>query len=152
MVKTYDFEAIIKKSEVGSGGAYVEFPYDVQEEFGVRGRVKVVCSFENVEYRGSLVKMGTDCHIIGITKDIRKSIQKDVGDKIKISIYQDTEARIVEIHPLLKAKMDEEVSLKDSYEKLSYTRKKEILSLLNSAKKEETLIKRLNTIILELKK
>lgn len=82
----YEFEAVIKKvSDID--GTYIEFPYDVRKVFG-KGRVKVTATFDGVEYNGSLVKMGTPCHIIGIRKDIRKKIGKQPGDMIKITIKE----------------------------------------------------------------
>lgn len=68
--KVYEFDALIKKVP-DIDGAYIEFPYDVKQEFG-KGRVKVHASFDGVPYDGSLVRMKTECHIIGIRKDIRK--------------------------------------------------------------------------------
>ena len=82
----YEFEADIKKVP-DIDGAYIEFPYDVRKVFG-KGRVKVTATFDGVEYNGSLVKMGTPCHIIGIRKDIRKKIGKQPGDMIKITIKE----------------------------------------------------------------
>ncbi len=82
----YKFNAIIKKVP-DIDGAYIEFPYDVRKEFG-KGRVKVTATFDGVEYNGSLVKMGTPCHIIGIRKDIRKKIGKQPGDMIKVTIKE----------------------------------------------------------------
>lgn len=38
-MKKYNFKAIIKESDVGKGGAYVEFPYVVEKEFGIKGKV-----------------------------------------------------------------------------------------------------------------
>lgn len=84
--KLYEFEAIIKKVP-DIDGAYVEFPYDVKEEFG-KGRVKVCATFDGVKYEGSLVKMKTPCYIIGIKKDIRKQIGKQAGDTIKVTIKE----------------------------------------------------------------
>lgn len=82
----YQFEDVIKKvSDID--GAYIEFPYDVRKVFG-KGRVKVTATFDGVEYNGSLVKMGTPCHIIGIRKDIRKKIGKQPGDMIKVTIKE----------------------------------------------------------------
>lgn len=144
------FEAVIKSSEIGAGGAYIEFPFNVEEVFGTKGRVTVVCFFEDVEYRGSLVKMGTNCHIIGITKDIRKEIGKEIGDKIKIRLCKDNDERIIEIHPLLIDELKKNQILMANYEKLSYTRKKEIAQQLESAKKEETLKSRLDKFISKL--
>ncbi|MGE5604107.1 MAG: YdeI/OmpD-associated family protein [Bacteroidota bacterium] len=151
-MKEYKFESVIQASEIGSGGAYIEFPFNVEKEFGVKGRVKVICVFENVEYRGSLVKMGTQCHIIGIPKDIRNKIGKNIGDKVQVRLYKDESERTVEVHPLLIEEFNRGKALQENYDNLSYTRKKEILNQLTSAKKEETLKSRLEKIVLELKR
>lgn len=84
--KIYEFEAVIKKVP-DIDGAYIEFPYDVREEFG-KGRVKVHATFDGAEYDGSLVRMETLCHTIGIRKDIRKQIGKQAGDTIKVTIRE----------------------------------------------------------------
>ena len=84
--KVYEFEAVIKKVE-DIDGAYVEFPYNVKEEF-YKGRVKVKATFDGVNYDGSLVRMKTVQHIIGIRKDIRKKIIKQAGDVIKVTIQE----------------------------------------------------------------
>ena len=84
--KTQEFDAIIQKVE-GIDGAYIEFPYDVKAEFG-KGRVMVHATFDGYPYDGSLVKMKTVNHIIGIRKDIRQVIQKQPGDKIHVTIKE----------------------------------------------------------------
>ena len=48
------FRAIIENAT--GGGAYILFPYDVEKEFGTKGRVPVKATFDGVEYSGSLVK------------------------------------------------------------------------------------------------
>jgi hypothetical protein len=68
-------------------GAYVEIPFDVKAEFG-KGRVSVTATFDGVPYEGSVVKMGTPCHIIGIRKDIRAKIVKQPGDAVKVTIQE----------------------------------------------------------------
>lgn len=85
-IKTYTFDAIIKKVP-DIDGAYIEFPYDVREEFG-KGRVKVSATFDGYPYDGSLVRMGTPGHIIGIRKDIRQKINKQPGDTIHVEIKE----------------------------------------------------------------
>ena len=84
--KLYEFDAVIQKVP-DLDGAYVEFPYDVKEEFG-KGRVKVSATFDGVPYEGSLVRMKTPCHIIGIRKEIRKQIGKQPGDTIRVTIRE----------------------------------------------------------------
>jgi hypothetical protein len=91
-MKTYEFEAVIRKVD-DMDGAYVEFPYDIKAEFGKR-RVKVHATFDGEPYDGSIVNMGVKnaddsvCYIIGLRKDIRCKIGKQVGDTVRISITE----------------------------------------------------------------
>jgi hypothetical protein len=84
--KLYEFEAEIKKVP-DIDGAYVEIPFDVKAEFG-KGRVPVHATFDGEPYDGSLVRMKTPCHIIGIRKDIRAKINKQPGDMIKVTLKE----------------------------------------------------------------
>ncbi|MPM85061.1 hypothetical protein SDC9_132138 [bioreactor metagenome] len=84
--KKYEFDAVIMKVP-DIDGAYVEFPYDVKNEFG-KGRVKVHAVFDGEEYDGSLVRMGTPGHIIGLKKDIRSKIGKQAGDTVHVVIQE----------------------------------------------------------------
>ncbi len=84
--KIYEFTAVIRKVP-DIDGAYVEIPFDVREEFG-KGRVKVHATFDGVGYDGSLVRMGTPCHILGLRKDIRTRIGKQPGDTIAVRLQE----------------------------------------------------------------
>lgn len=84
--KIYEFDAVIKKVP-DIDGAYIEFPYDVREEFG-KGCVRVHAEFDGVPYDGSLVRMKTPGHIIGVRKDIRKLLQKQPGDMVHVKIRE----------------------------------------------------------------
>jgi hypothetical protein len=92
-MKTYEYDAIIQASEVGKGGAYVPFPYDVRAEFG-KGRVKVHATFDGEPYDGSVVNMGVKnadgsvCYIIGVLKDIRVRIGKQPGDSVHVVVTE----------------------------------------------------------------
>lgn len=68
-------------------GAYVEFPHDVRAVFG-KGRVKVRATFDGVPYDGSLVRMGTPGHILGLRKDIRAKIGKGPGDTVHVTLRE----------------------------------------------------------------
>jgi len=89
--KVYEYDAIIQPSEIGKGGAYVPFPYDIKAEFG-KGRIRVHATFDGEPYQGSIVNMGVKnadgsvCYIIGILKDIRTKIGKQPGDMVKVKI------------------------------------------------------------------
>ena len=89
--KIYEFDAVIRASEIGKGGAFVPFPFDVRKEFG-KGRVKVHATFDGIPYDGSIVNMGVKnpdgsvCYIIGILKDIRNKINKQPGDTVHVTV------------------------------------------------------------------
>ncbi|WP_394923410.1 DUF1905 domain-containing protein [uncultured Robinsoniella sp.] len=83
---SYEFDAKIKKVP-DIDGAYIEIPFDVREVFG-KGRVKVDALFDGEPYAGSLVRMKTPCHIIGLRKDIRQKIQKQPGDMVHVVIKE----------------------------------------------------------------
>ena len=84
--KHYEFDAVLRKVPE-LDGAYVEFPYDVRAEFG-RGRVKVHAEFDGEPYDGSLVRMGTPGHILGVRKDIRAKIGKEPGDTVHVTLWE----------------------------------------------------------------
>lgn len=83
---TLTFDAIIIQNE-DMDAAYVEVPYDIKALYG-KGRLLVNATFDGVPYRGQVVKMGTPCYIIGITKAIRKAIGKNFGDTVKVTIEE----------------------------------------------------------------
>lgn len=84
--KVYTFDACIQKVE-GMDAAYIEFPYDVRAEFN-KGRVFVHVTFDEESYDGSLVRMETKCHIIGLRKDIRSKIGKQPGDCVHVTLQE----------------------------------------------------------------
>jgi hypothetical protein len=141
-MKTYEFDAIMLTDGTRDWG-FVEFPYDVQQEFGTKGQVKVFAAFDGYDYRGSLVKMGRNCHFIGITKPVRAIIKKKPGDMVHVVIRQDFEPRTVEIpedfKQILKSNSDAEVM----FNCLSYTNRKAYVHWIASSKKEETRRRRL---------
>ncbi|MDU2491344.1 MAG: YdeI/OmpD-associated family protein [Clostridium celatum] len=143
------FNAEIKKVE-DKDGAYVEIPFDVEQVYGAK-RVKVKATFDGVEYRGSIVKMGLPCYIIGITKDIRKKIGKKPGDIIEVTIEKDEEERIVEIPMDFKERIELDDNIKEFWNTLSFSMQKKYVVWITSAKKEETRIKRINEAIEKMK-
>ena len=82
--KTYEFTAIIQKVP-DLDGAYVDIPFDVRAEFGM-GRVPVHATFDGEPYDGSLVRMGTPGHILGVRKDIRAKIGRQPGDSVHVTL------------------------------------------------------------------
>ena len=129
------FTAIIQ--DPGGGGAFVEMPFDVESAFGSK-RPKVRATIDGVPYRGTLTRMGTDCHILGIRKEIREQIGKTFGGEVTITVEPDTEPRVVEVPPDLNKAFQSDKEAKALFEKLSYTHQREYVDWIHEAKREET--------------
>ena len=134
-MKQYKFKATIE--DAGTGGACVLFPYDVQQEFGTRGRVPVKAIIDGVSYVGTMIKYGRPQHMLPLLKAIRNQIGKRAGDTVSVIVERDETVRTIEIPPAFKAALRKE-GLLASFEKLSYTHRKEYIRWISEAKKEET--------------
>lgn len=139
-MKTYRFKARIE--DAGGGGTCIHFPYDVQKEFGTRGRVPVKATFDGVPYTGSMIKYGAPQHMLGILKSIREQIGKGPGDLVDVTIVKDDSQRAVDVPPEFEALLKNE-DLWAFFDSLSYSHKKEYVRWISEAKREETRAARL---------
>jgi hypothetical protein len=148
MSKKQSFTAVIQNA--GGGGAFVEVPFDVEKNYGSK-KPKVMAMIEGVPYRGTLVRMGTECHLLLILKGIREQIGKTFGDEITITVEPDTEPRVLDVPDDLTKALESDKEARVFFDKLSYTHQKEYVTWINGAKKEETRQNRLTKTIEMLK-
>ncbi|TZF95981.1 DUF1905 domain-containing protein [Chryseobacterium panacisoli] len=136
--KKIKFTAIIQQNGE-MNAAFVEFPFSTEELFSKKGQVKIKALFDdNVEYRGSLAKMKSDCHILGLTQEVRKKLGKTFGDEVSVSLTEDKEERVVEVADDIVSVFNENPGAKILFDKMSYTHKKEYIRWIEEAKKPET--------------
>lgn len=136
-MKIYEFDALIRQHS-NMNSAFVDFPYDVEQEFGTKGQVKVVATFDGYEYRGSLAKMGEPCYRLILPKEIRAAIGKNPGDTVHVVLKQDEQPRVVAIPDDFGRLLDQHPDLKVFFHGLSYTHQKEYVRWIIEAKKQET--------------
>jgi len=132
--KKQKFEAIL--IEMNRGGVGIEIPFNVPDFYGTKGQVKVKAKFNGYEYRGSITPMGGH-HILGVRKDIRSAINKEVGDKIQVELEEDKEPRIVEVPLDFQNALAKNIKASKTFEKFAYTHRKEYVRWIESAKKPE---------------
>ncbi|MFZ1040487.1 MAG: YdeI/OmpD-associated family protein [Anaerolineales bacterium] len=135
MNKKQAFIGVIQNA--GGGGAFVEIPFDVENEFGSK-RPKVKAMIEGVSYRGTLVRMGSEHHMLLILKGIREQIGKTFGDEIKVIIEPDAEPRLIEIPKDLSKEFKKDKRAQAIFDKLSYTHRREYVRWIEEAKRAET--------------
>jgi hypothetical protein len=150
-MEKYKFKAKIEEASVGTGGAFVLFPYDVEKEFGTKGRVAVHSTLAGMPYSGSLIKYGRPQHMLCVLKAVREEIGKGPGDTIEVVIWKDEAERVIAIPAAFKALLKKE-GLLAGFEKLSFTHRKEYVRWIEEAKKEDTRQRRIEKAIAMLKK
>jgi len=148
-MKKYKFKAKIQAGD--GGGAFVLFPYDVEKEFGTKGRVPIKVTFNGGPDTSSLIKYGFPQHLIGVHKATRQEIGKQPGDVIEVEVWKDESERKVEVPAEFERLLKKE-GLLPAFEKLSYTHRREYCRWITEAKKEETRLKRLEKATEMLKK
>ena len=137
-MKPITFSAEIQQHQ-NMNAAFINFPFDTFELFGKKGQIKVKVLFDDkIEYRGSLAKMKSDCHLLGLTQEVRKQLEKTFGDLVDVKLWEDNEERVVIVPDDVKELLDQNKKAKEFYDKMSYTHKKEYIRWIEEAKKEET--------------
>ena len=144
----YKFTAKIQAGD--GGGAFVFFPFDVQQEFGTTGRIPIDVTFDGVPDKSSLIRYGYPQHLAGVPKAIREKIGKRPGDHVEVVVRKDEAPRTVEV-PEEFAKRLEQEQLLAFFEALSNTHRKEYVRWITEAKKEETRKARFEKAIVMLK-
>jgi hypothetical protein len=135
MSRKQKFRAVIENA--GNGGAFVTIPFDVEKVFEKK-RVKVKATIAGEPYRGSLVRMGGDCHVLGVRKEIREKIGKSFGDEIEVVVEEDTEPREITVPPDMKQALKSNPEAQAFFEQLSYTHQKEYVRWIEEAKRDRT--------------
>jgi hypothetical protein len=147
-MKGYRFSARIEKGD--GAGAYVVFPYDVEKEFGTRGRVPVKVTFDGVPYTGSLVRCGAEQHMVGVLKGICEKIGKWPGDMVDVALERDEGERAVDVPKDLAMILKRE-KLRDVFDNLSYTSRREYCRWITEAKRAATRSMRLEKAVEKLR-
>jgi hypothetical protein len=139
-----EFEAKIRTAE--GGGAFVEFPYEVDELYGVTGRVPVNVTFDGIPYWGSMVRMGGKRHLLLILKQIRERLGKGQGEKIRVTVDLDEAPRVVVLAPDVETAF-KQARVLERYRVLSFSHQREHALAIEGAKQPETRRRRINKAI-----
>lgn len=113
---------------------------------GKRAAVRVTVGGRSARLR--LAGMG-GCNLIGLSKAARKELQVEIGDTVDALIELDDAERTVEVPEELAAALQAE-GLREAFDALSFTRRKEAARGVAEAKRAETRERRIAAVIASL--
>jgi hypothetical protein len=145
MAKTR-FRARLRPSGRGAGGHLVEVPDEVVAALGGKGRIPVQASFNGVWYRGSIVRMG-GVTMLGVTKAVMAESGAGPGDVLDVEVENDEAPREVEVPPELTKALKRNRAARAVWNGLSFSHRREYVSSILEAKKEETRARRVEKTI-----
>jgi hypothetical protein len=132
------FTAALYRPEGIGTSTFITAPFSVEQEFGTRAQVKVKGTVNGVPFRSSLMPYGNGTHYMAINQALREAAGISAGDEADFTLELDTEARVVEVPEDVNAALQENAAAGESFERMSYSHRKEYVEWINSAKKPET--------------
>lgn len=123
----------------GPGGAwtFLEIPFDVEQAFGSKARVRVSGTINGFAFQNSLLPQGDGTHAMAVSKLLQAGAKAASGDEVLVAMEVDRSERVVEIPAELK-KCLAAAKARAAFDALSYSHRKEFADWVASAKQAET--------------
>jgi hypothetical protein len=136
------FEATL---EHHGSGTVVVVPFDLKEAFG-SGRPPVRATVNGYTFRTTLFTMSGRA-LLGLNREVREAAGVEGGQKVSVELEREDEPRTVEVPSDLAAALDAEPALRETFDGLSYTHRKEYVRWIEEAKRKETRTRRVKKSI-----
>jgi hypothetical protein len=127
----------------------IEVPQSVIEQLGAGKRPSVVVKIKNYIYRNTVGVMDGK-FLIPLSSEHRKNVEVTGGETLEIDLEVDEQPRSIEVPETLAARFEDHPIAKAIFDTLAPSNKKKIVALVETAKTEATLNKRLEKIIADL--
>ena len=118
----------------------IEVPFDPKDVWG-KTRVPVRATVNGYTYRTTIAKMGGR-FLMPFAKEHRDASGIAAGDTIEVTLVEDTAERTVEVPDDFAAAL-KKAKLRDAFDRLAYTHRKEHVRAIEEAKKPETRARRI---------
>ena len=132
----------------GKTATGITVPPDVVESLGGGKRPAVTVTLKKHSYRTTIAPMG-GAFLIPVSAEQRNAAGIRAGDLLDVSVELDAAPREVEVPADLAAALKKAGLLK-AFDALSFTRRKEAVVAVESAKKQETRERRIEKVVTDL--
>lgn len=124
-------------------------PNEVVEALNAGKKPPIKVTLNDYTYRGTVAVMSGK-YMVSVSADVREASGVKGGDTLEVGIELDTEDRKVELPTDFEKELEKYPNAKIYFQKLSYSRQKNYVVLIEQAKTEETRQKRIDKFIVEL--
>jgi bifunctional DNA-binding transcriptional regulator/antitoxin component of YhaV-PrlF toxin-antitoxin module len=114
----------------------VELPFDAKERLG-KARTPVCGTVNGTNYRTTVAVYG-GTHLIGFNRELRERAGIAIGDEVEITLELDDEPRTVEVPPALAKALERDPEARQSFDRLSYSHRREYAQWIAEAKRDDT--------------
>ena len=137
-MSTQRFEAV---PEQHRSGTVIVVPFDLKEAFG-SGRPPVRATVNGYTFRTTLFTMGGRA-LLGLNREVREAAGVEADQEVSVELALDDEPRTVEVPSDLAAALATDPTVRERFERLSYTHRKEYVRWVEDAKRDETRSRRI---------
>lgn len=138
----YSFSGIVERFPDGFRYFYVQVPFSVEEQFGVRGRIRMTGTVNGIDIDRGLMPDGNGGHFIILGGDLRKKAGLKLSGvaHFQLSLHETPDEIILPEE--MEAAFEMEPEGRTMYEKLTPGHQRSVISYITSAKTPETRAKR----------
>jgi hypothetical protein len=129
------------RSAGDSGGAGFDVPLDVAAALSDAKRPPVTVTINGFEFRTRLAVYGGQ-PMVGVSKANRAGAGIDIGDAFDVLIAVDTGPREIAVPPDLAEALAEEPAAAGTFDRLSFSHRREYVQWITEAKRPETRARR----------
>jgi Domain of unknown function (DUF1905)/Bacteriocin-protection, YdeI or OmpD-Associated len=143
----YSFESVLVRPDGVGTWTYLNIPPDVSAALGSKGQVRVKGTVNACPYRSTVLPMGDGSHYLVVGKEIRDHIHAQQGDTVLVTLELDLEERRVVLPEDFEAAFANHPQARAEFDKLSYSHQKEYGDWIQGARKAETRLRRIETML-----
>jgi len=144
----HKFTTTIIQAE-GKNATGIQVPPDIVTALNSGKRPRVKIQVNGYAYQSTVAAYG-DVFMLPLSAEHRTAANVQAGDEVEITLELDTEPRIIEVPDDLEGVLIEH-GVKEIFDGLAPSKRKEFVRQVTSAKAEETRLRRIDKIIEQLK-
>jgi hypothetical protein len=129
----------------GKTGTYLEIPFDVREVFG-RARPPVRVTIRGHTYRSTVAVYEDRYHLV-VNRAVKAATGVDAGDRVEVTLEPDPGPREVSVPDDLVEALAEDPAARESFDRFSFSHRKEYVDWIEEAKRPETRSRRIGKAV-----